>query len=834
MLSTGKLFRGRRLLLAAAVAVVGWVVLPASAQAAVCGNGILEGLEACDDGGILGGDGCSAFCTLEECGNGTLDVGEGCDPATGTTGNPLIAFADSLTCDKNCTAASCGDNDVNPVAGEDCDAGPANTNGCNGSGAGALKCKFASCPDGFLNTAHITTDLWGTHAEVCDDGNAFNNDTCDNNCRPPGCPNGITNTSEACDDANTVNADGCDSNCELTGCGNGIVTPPEACDDGNNTPGDGCSATCTVEVCGNLTLDPGEECDPPTLNICDNNCQYVSCGDGDVQTSEQCDPNTGVTFNQLIAVAESAACDINCKTTVCGNAYTNTAAGEACDPGSIGGNIAGPPGVACDAACDLVACGDGFTNTTEQCDPNTGVTGNTLLAFADGAVCDKNCTSAACPDSYTNLVAGEECDPANPTICDANCKDIQCGNGTTESTEQCDPATGPGATTLLAFASDPACDLNCKLPACGNGVTSSPETCDDGNLASGDGCDSNCTPTGCGNNIVTAGEECDGAPGCTGSCEDTVCGNGILAAALALEECDDGNAVLSDGCDFCMTDPDRDGLFSPVDVCNAIDYTIPAAATPDQNPSSASLNLRSLKYPGKHAITFKGFFNPDRNKVCSGDLTGLDACNVDADCLPLPGGTCGLPSPNKNGVHIDLRNAGVTIYSLNVAGDLQAPGGEYIYNSPTPACGKKTDGWRKTVSAATGKVTFTYFNRSGIVPAAGDSVEGTCTGSAKGLRSLALVWNPATSKWSYNGSISNTTVSPMVAVAGSPAAVQGTLQLQVALGSDGLFGTTPQGDEGQCFDNQYRGSGPGGTGGVPAATCKVSKVGAFTSSIRCK
>lgn len=33
----------------------------------VCGNGIVEGLEQCDDGGTVGGDGCSATCQVCHC-----------------------------------------------------------------------------------------------------------------------------------------------------------------------------------------------------------------------------------------------------------------------------------------------------------------------------------------------------------------------------------------------------------------------------------------------------------------------------------------------------------------------------------------------------------------------------------------------------------------------------------------------------------------------------------------------------------------------------------------------------------------------------------------------
>lgn len=48
----------------------------------VCGDAVLDNVEACDDGNLVSGDGCSAECTSNEaCGNGVIDVqvGEDCD-----------------------------------------------------------------------------------------------------------------------------------------------------------------------------------------------------------------------------------------------------------------------------------------------------------------------------------------------------------------------------------------------------------------------------------------------------------------------------------------------------------------------------------------------------------------------------------------------------------------------------------------------------------------------------------------------------------------------------------------------------------------------------------
>ena len=47
----------------------------------VCGDGVKDTSEACDDGNTAAHDGCSPTCTIEApvCGNGFVDVGEECD-----------------------------------------------------------------------------------------------------------------------------------------------------------------------------------------------------------------------------------------------------------------------------------------------------------------------------------------------------------------------------------------------------------------------------------------------------------------------------------------------------------------------------------------------------------------------------------------------------------------------------------------------------------------------------------------------------------------------------------------------------------------------------------
>jgi cysteine-rich repeat protein len=80
----------------------------------VCGDGILEGGEACDDGNVVSEDGCSATCQVESCGDGTLQagLGEECDD-----GN-----LDNLDgCTAACIDEFCGDGVANDLPNEQCD-----------------------------------------------------------------------------------------------------------------------------------------------------------------------------------------------------------------------------------------------------------------------------------------------------------------------------------------------------------------------------------------------------------------------------------------------------------------------------------------------------------------------------------------------------------------------------------------------------------------------------------------------------------------------------------------------------------------------------------------
>ena len=81
-------------------------------EPAVCGDGVVQAPEPCDDGNLDNTDACLDTCTPAACGDGFTHAGnEECDYA-----------GEASTCDADCTAVSCGDGYVNK-AYEACDDG---------------------------------------------------------------------------------------------------------------------------------------------------------------------------------------------------------------------------------------------------------------------------------------------------------------------------------------------------------------------------------------------------------------------------------------------------------------------------------------------------------------------------------------------------------------------------------------------------------------------------------------------------------------------------------------------------------------------------------------
>jgi cysteine-rich repeat protein len=309
---------------------------------AECGNGLVGGGEGCDDGGTLGGDGCSAACSVETC-FACAGQPSSCAPANGTPCD------DGLFCTltDTCQAGSCtgiGD----PCAGQgECDdhcneatddcAEPAAT-ACAGDGN---PCTLDLC-DGAGACGHPA----GNAGAVCRAGSG---DLCD--------PTEVcTGASPACP-ANVIAAGG-----TVCNAGSGDVCDPnETCSGiaGQPCPGDTVSSTSTVCRPAVGACDVAEHCPGAADQPCPAN--------GVAPSSLTCRPSAGVCDVAEHCDGATTACPADGFATggVCRAADGACDLAETCDGSSAACPAdSGLPDSDADTVCDAL----------DNCpaDPNTG------------------------------------------------------------------------------------------------------------------------------------------------------------------------------------------------------------------------------------------------------------------------------------------------------------------------------------------------------------------------------------------------------------------------------------------------------------------------------
>jgi cysteine-rich repeat protein len=234
---------------------------PTTGGESVCGDGVVDAGEGCDDGDANAADAaCTPACEPATCGDGYVHADEACDD-----GNDF----DADLCTNACTPGSCGDGVVDN--GEACDDGNADN-----SDACLIGCVLAACGDSYVRPG----------LETCDDGNADNSDGCLQDCTLATCGDGYLHEGvEECDDDDDDNSDGCLVGCTLA-----------VCDDGNTVGDDGCSADCMSPAsCSDGVANGGEtdvDCGGPTCAGCTD---HMNCDDGDDCASTFCSANSCVT-----------------------------------------------------------------------------------------------------------------------------------------------------------------------------------------------------------------------------------------------------------------------------------------------------------------------------------------------------------------------------------------------------------------------------------------------------------------------------------------------------------------------------------------------------------
>ena len=453
----------------------------ASSNSSVCGNGMMDAGEECDDKNVTSGDGCSATCKIETgyaCKNAP-NINTGSDGAggvqsvgksdlvwswsttKGASGQPAIVagncavgawvtapagarwinrygcgtttpgnvdtFYTATFSIPNATSAGLtvlsatvwADNSITDVLVN------GKSTGFTGSGFNGAGLSFGSWPSS-LYKAGVNTMTVVVHNAA---GGAQN-------------PDGLL--------VSVPNAFGVGSVCELQ-CGDSAVETGETCDDGNHKDGDGCSGKCQVET-GYLCVGGPSKC-------------TLACGNGKLDSGETCDDG-------------------------------NTKQGDGC-----GATCLVETGYGCTGTPSTCAklCGNGKLDSGETCDDGNAKQG-------DG--CSATCT----------VETGYGCAGA-PSVCAK-----LCGNGKLDSGETCDDGNankGDGCSGKCLVEPGYGCAGTPSTCAklCGNGMMDDGEECDDKNTKSGDGCSAACQ--------IETGYACKNAPNLNTGSDNT---GGVQAA----------------------------------------------------------------------------------------------------------------------------------------------------------------------------------------------------------------------------------------------------------------------------------------------------------------
>ena len=491
--------------------------------ATACGNGILESAasEQCDDGNSMGGDGCSATCTIEP---------------EGTVTPPSSSFAGDIS--------PAGDSDiyaVDLIAGQSIRAEVSDGAGAcpgdlvldllDGDGVTILGTDdddgIGACPLVTPGVDPFATDLAAGRYFVR-----------------------VRAATQTTVNGYTLVIDVVDAIC-----GNNAVESGEQCDDGNTTDGDGCSSTCQYETAGTamgagasfmgaispagnvdyyaVVIQAGDSIKAETFAPTDGQCasadtvirllesdratQVASDDQGGMGSCSLLDPASDLEVRNLAAgtyyltvedylnngVIAAYVLNVEIIGGGCGNGWLDGA--DQCDDGNT------MDGDGCSATCQ-------FEGAAEM-EPNdsTGtatvlLTGTTTVGRIYGSL-----SSASDVDIYSVMVPAGYHLFAEITDGNGGCPNdgnLRLRDGAGTSLVQ-DTSDGPGSCGRISPESDVAArglaaglyylevtgsggssayvlDVQLLAPGCGDRFLDMGEQCDDGNTASGDGCSATC------------------------------------------------------------------------------------------------------------------------------------------------------------------------------------------------------------------------------------------------------------------------------------------------------------------------------------------------------
>lgn len=677
-----------------------------------CGDGIVNGNEECDrDDFLFGEKTCAGWdsqyssgnvkcnnttckvdyseCVVKptsKCGNGKLEEGEFCDGdefdsaisscqawSSSFDGGTLKCTSDCQIDDTACTVkAVCGDNKID--SGEECDGTKFVNKYCKNYDSTRFKSGQLKCSGCKIDTSECVT--------YCGDGTVSSSrgEKCDHNAS--------TGTDKFPKSSNTC--------AKVVGSGStGTLSCSDDCTAIITT---GCSEPVT-ETCGdNKVNQTSEQCDGSAFRNDKKACNYWNSAytSGDMKCKSDC------TFDESDCVTEIPA--------TCGDGIINQET-EKCDVKAIRSGLSwncadydstlyASGTLGCSSECEF---------TTDKCvlKPVTKC-GNNKLDEEDDEDCDVVSGSTkfyadvtSCADYSTIYTGGSLKCTSSCKVDTSSCVVKGCGDGVLSSDEECDgtkfqPEWDTCAKVSSNYSGGTLKCVNCVIDEssctrkCGNGTLDSTEECDGTSFQIGmDTCDAwipgttgslKCTSTCevdyssckakpsayCGDSVVnTAAEQCDGSAFQLGitSCSEY---NSRYESGSLL--CNSDCTINTSGCKEKYTAECGNGVFDDsIEECDNGEFLYGIKTCAEYSPSYNSGMLKCTnceidtsgcsyvetnkcgngKLDEDELCDAKFFFDNDDNCTSWGDFaSGKVTCNAKCEidtsaCIKKPSATCG-------------------------------------------------------------------------------------------------------------------------------------------------------------------------------------------------